>query len=134
MNHSVVLKASAIVNLVFGIPLLVAPNLLMGLYGAPELSGPGIYNSMLLGAVLIAFAVLNWGASQHSEAQAQIVVLSQAVGNTLGFIVALFRQLADATVPATAWLNVALFLVFAVLMTMLWIQGVEHTRTPHAHA
>jgi hypothetical protein len=62
MHHSPVMKAAAIVSVVFGLALLLAPNALVALYNAQPMSGPGLYNSSLYGGLLIGFGIINWMA------------------------------------------------------------------------
>jgi hypothetical protein len=119
MNRSLIMKALAVVSAVFGLLLLFSPNGLMAMYGAPEMNAPGVYNAMLYGGCLLALAVMNWTASSGTAVEARHVVLGTLVANTIGFVVALVRQVTEPTVPATAWLNVLLFLVFAVLFGYL---------------
>lgn len=119
MNRSLIMKTLAVVSAVFGLALLFWPNGLMAMYGAEPLNGPGVYNSMLYGGCLLALAVMNWVASDSRAAEARHVVLGTLVANALGFLVALVRQVTDQTVPPAAWLNVLLFLVFAILFGYL---------------
>ena len=119
MNRSMIMKTLAVVSAVFGLVLLFSPNGLMAIYGAQPLNAPGVYNSMLYGGCLLALAVMNWTASDSPAVEARHVVLGTLVANTLGFLTALVRQVTDETVPATAWLNVLIFLVFAVLFGYL---------------
>lgn len=119
MNHSSIMKILAVVSAVFGLAMLFSPNGLMAIYGAPEMNAPGVYNAMLYGGCLLALAVMNWSASHGTAVEAQHVILGTFVANMLGFLVALIRQVSDPTVPATAWLNVILFLVFAILFGYL---------------
>lgn len=130
MNHSSIMKAAAVVATVFGLALLFAPNALVTLYKAPAMNEPGIYNSMLYGALLLGFAVMNWTASQLSAPQARPVILGSFVAYALALAVALVRQLTVA-VPAAAWLNVAIFLVFAALYGYLAF-GHQPAGTPAA--
>lgn len=119
MNQSLIMRTVAVVSAVFGLALLLAPNGLLALYQAEQLNGPGVYNSMLYGACLIALAVMNWSASHASATEARHVVLGTFVANTLAFLVAIVRQLTDQTMPPAAWFNVLLFLIFAVLFGYL---------------
>lgn len=130
MNHSTILKAGAAVMALFGVALLFAPNALNEIYKAPAMNGPGVYNSMLYGGALIAFAVLNWQAAGDTFAGARRAILVTLVANAIGFVVTLSRQLMDASIPAMAWGNVAIFLVFTVLYGMLLLRG----ESPAAHA
>jgi hypothetical protein len=119
MNRSLIMKTLAIVSAMFGLVLLFSPNGLMAVYGAEQMNGPGVYNSMLYGGALLALAVMNWTASDGTAVEARHVVMGTLIANFLGFVVALVRQVTDQTVPATAWLNVILFLVFAILFGYL---------------
>jgi hypothetical protein len=119
MNRSLIMKTLAVVSAAFGLVFLFWPNGLMAVYGADSLNGPGVYNSMLYGGCLLALAVVNWTASDSGAAEARHVVLGTLVANTLGFFTALVRQVIDQTVPPTAWLNVLIFLVFAILFGYL---------------
>jgi hypothetical protein len=119
MNRSLIMKALAVVSAVFGLLLLFSPNGLMAMYGAEAMNAPGVYNAMLYGACLLALAVMNWTASSGTAVESRHVVLGTLVANTLGFVVALVRQVTDQTVPPAAWLNVLLFLVFAILFGYL---------------
>jgi glycerol uptake facilitator-like aquaporin len=91
----------------------------LALYKAEPLNAPGLYNSMLYGACLVALAVMNWSASKAGELEARHVVLGTFVAHAIALLVALFRQLTDPAVPPAAWLNVLLFLIFAVLFGYL---------------
>jgi hypothetical protein len=119
MSHAQVFRISAAVMMLFGLTLLLMPNVLLAMYGGQPMNGPGIYNSMLYGGVLVAMAVMNWMAASLLLAETRAIVLGNLVANCLGFLVAIFRQLTDATVPPTAWLNVAIFLVFVVMFAQL---------------
>ena len=123
MPQSALLKASAAVMAVFGAVLLLAPNALIVLYQAPAMNSPGVYNTMLYGTMLIAFAVLNW-ASAHAPvaAHAAPVLLGNLVGDVMGLAVTLYLQVTDPVVPRAAWTNVVLFLVFGVLFAQAWLR------------
>jgi len=125
MNHSLPLKVSALVYALFGLPLLFAPNALMEVYEAPQLNGPGVYNSMLLGATYVAFAVMVWVASQLPYREARPVMLGALLANGLGLLVAIYRQLVSADAVAAGWVNVAVLLVFSALYARLYFQGAE---------
>jgi hypothetical protein len=120
MKHSLVLKISAIVYIIFGVPLLLAPNALMAVYGVDPMNHVGVYNTMLFGATFIGLGVMTWVASQQEYREVRAVILGVLVANALGFAVALYRQLTQTEVPPSAWVNVALFLVFSVLYAKLY--------------
>src|SRR5258708_6759862 len=96
MSHSALFKVSAIIVAFFGVVLLLAPNLWIQLYGGPAQNSPGLYNTMLYGGVLIAFAVMNWAAAgATSAAQVGPVILGNLVADVLGLVVTLYLQLTD---------------------------------------
>ena len=128
MNHSTIMKAAAIVSALFGVALLLAPNALLEMYKGQQLNSPGIYNSMLAGAYLLAIAVMNWNASKEpSIAGARHVILGTFAGMILGLAVTVIRQLTDASLPASGWLNVVIFAVFSGLFGYL-----QFTQVPAA--
>jgi hypothetical protein len=119
MNRTLIMRSVAVVAMAFGLALLFAPNALLALYKAEQLNASGLYNSMLYGACLVALAVMNWSASKAGEMEARHVVLGTFVAHAIALLVALFRQLTDPAVPPAAWMNVVLFLIFAVLFGYL---------------
>ena len=114
MQRSVIMRATAAIAVLFGVPLLLAPNALLAMYRAGELNVPGVYNSMLYGACLVGLGVMNWLAATASRAEARPVIAGSTVVTVLGFLVAISRQLMDQA-PPMAWFNVVLFFVLAVL-------------------
>lgn len=128
MKHSLPLKISAIVYAVFGIPLLLAPNGLMAIYGVEPMNHVGIYNTMLFGAAYIGFAVMTWAASRLEYREARVAMLGALVANSLGFLVALYRQLTVPEVPAVSWVNV-LLLGFSWMYAMLYFQSTADRRS-----
>jgi hypothetical protein len=134
MNHRMILKAAAVVGLVFGIGLVFAPNSLMNMYRAETLVGTGVYNAMLLGGVLLGIAVMNWAASEAPEiAEIHYVLIGNLVANGACFLIALYRQLTSATAVPASWLNVAIFLVLGALFGYLYMSSPAGYKL-HAHA
>jgi len=120
VRHSIPLKVAAAVEVVFGLPLLLAPQWLVSQYGAPALGPSGIYNSMLLGGSLLAFAIMNWVASGAPAAHARTVVVGNVAGNVLGLLVTLQRQLFSPDAVPAGWVNVLIYLAFSVLFLVLY--------------
>jgi len=125
MTHALPMKIAAIVSALFGVALLFGPNALMAMYGTTELSGPGLYNSMLYGGALIAFGVMYWVASTLTEPEARTTMLGGLVGNGLGLLVALYRQFADTNTPVTGWVNIVIFLAFTIVFALLYLRSGE---------
>ena len=132
MNHALVLKISAIVYMIFGVPLLLAPNRLMAVYGVEPMNNVGVYNSMLFGATYIGLAVTTWMASHQEYREVRAVILGVLVANALGFVVALYRQLTQPEISPTAWVNVGLLLIFSVLYAKLYFRSTVDRRSAHS--
>lgn len=129
MNHSLILKLSAVVYIAFGIPLLLAPNALAAAYRVEAMNHVGVYNTMLFGTTFIGLAVMTWLASGQPYREVRSVILGLLVANALGFAVALYRQLTPPEASAAGWLNVVLLLVFSVLHAMLYFQPAGERRS-----
>ncbi len=122
MQRPTIMKTAAILAFVFGIPLLLAPNMLMAVYRSTELNLPGVYQAMLHGACLLALGAMNWMAAREPFAVARPVVVGTLVLMVLGSLVALLRQLAGLAPPA-AWLNVGIYLVLAGAYARMLLAG-----------
>jgi hypothetical protein len=120
MSQSMILRIGAAVSAVFGLALVFAPNQLVTAYGADELNQTGIYNSMLYGATLLGIAIMNWMASSASVEHARFVVLGNFAASAFAALVALVRQVGTDTAHTAGWINVAIFVLFAVLYGYLY--------------
>ncbi|SFB88232.1 hypothetical protein [Massilia yuzhufengensis] len=122
MNHRIILRIGAVVGSLYGLILVISPNTLMNLYRAQALQDTGLYFAMLSGAMLLGWAAMNWAASNAPQiAEIHYVLLGNLVTQVLGFLVSLVRQLSDAAVPQSGWLNVAIFLVFTAAFGYLYL-------------
>lgn len=113
MRLSYLLIGAAVLSLVYGVGFVLLPEQLAGLYGIATDDGGQLF-VRLFGAALVAFGVLtglgrNIGAGEMKGA----LLLSLLVLNALCFLVLLFAQLAG-TVNGLGWINVAVFLLFAL--------------------
>ena len=59
MKTSTLLVIYAAISLIFGIGFLFSPNLILSMYGL-ELDALGIFLARILGAAMLALAVLTW--------------------------------------------------------------------------
>lgn len=114
MYRTSAMRTSAVLAFIFGLPLLLSPNTLMAIYRSSDLNLPGVYQAMCHGAALIAFGVLQWTTARASAEVARPVVLASFVYTALGGAVAVTRQLAGLA-PVTAWLNVVIYVVLALV-------------------
>ena len=104
---------NAVISLVFGVASVLAPALLLSLYGI-TLSPAGIVVTRLLGAAFLGICVLTWLARDAPDSEARrAIVLGLFVENAIGFIVALLGQLAG--VPnVLGWSIVVIYLLLAL--------------------
>lgn len=114
MAQRTLMRTAAIVAFLFGIPLLLAPDALLALYRSVPLNVSGVHQAMLHGACLLAIGTMNWLAASAPQAAARPVIIGTLVLTVLGAAVSLTRQLAGLA-PVTAWLNLAIYLVLAIL-------------------
>ena len=111
VKHMMLIKA--IVCLVFGVGMLVAPAWLMGLYDM-DLGEAGVYMTRLLGASFLLLTLLLGLASQAGPSEARrAIAIGVIAGDLLGFVVALIGQISGAA-NALGWLTVALYLLLAL--------------------
>lgn len=121
MNHRLIFRLAAILGLAFGLALMLAPDALMNAYGAENLGLTGRHMAMLYGASLAGYGLMNWGASRAVDlAEIHYVLIGNLGGHALALIISLYRQLLIPETPETAWLNVAIFLVFTILFGYLY--------------
>lgn len=122
MSRPALMRTTAALAFLFGVPLLLSPHSLLALYRGIELNVSGVYQAMLHGACLVAIGVMNWLAAPAPQAAARPVIVGTLVLTVLGSAVAITRQLAGLA-PAAAWLNVALYVVLAVLYAWMLRPG-----------
>ena len=116
MKLSNLLVVSAVIATIFGVGFVVATGPLLAIYGI-TLDKTGTVVGQLFGAALIGFAVLNWFARNVTDPEARrAVVLSNLVGNLIGFVVILLGQLAGIA-NQLGWSNVAIY----ALLTLAWL-------------
>src|SRR5437879_13886634 len=67
----------AVVDFLFGIPLIVAPSTVLSLYGLST-DGTGLFVAQWLGAVFPILAWISWCARHWGDSEARCVVLRPA--------------------------------------------------------
>lgn len=113
MRLNMLLVVSAAIAAVFGAVFVVVPGPVAAIYGI-TLDKAGMLAAQLFGGALIGFAVLNWFARDVTDPTGrQAVVLSNLVGDTVGFVVILLGQL-SGIVNTLGWATVALNLLLAL--------------------
>ena len=105
---------NAVVCLLFGLSFVLMPGATVAMYGDENMGGQFKYVAQLFGSILIAFGAISWFARNSDQSKARdAIVLSQTIGNTLGFLVALINQFGGA-VNALNWSTVVIYLLFAL--------------------
>lgn len=116
------LKAAAIVGLAFGLGLLVAPTLLLKLYGL-AVDSAGVLISRLLGVEFIGFNVATWIAGDTDPyaagSGARSVVRGHAMSETIGALVSVWAAL-QGVGNALLWSVAATYLLFSA--AFIWAE------------
>jgi hypothetical protein len=103
----------ALVSAVFGLGFVLAPGLLLSIYGV-ETDLPFRYIGQLFGAALISLAVLAWSIRNIVQSEVRKAgVFALLVGEGIGFIVAIIRQL-NGALNVLGWSVVTVYLLLAV--------------------
>lgn len=112
MSLKTLFVLTAVVSAAFGLALLLAPARLMALY-ALNLDAGGLFISQLFGAALLGVAVVAWMA-RHAEASVarNAIITGFFICSAVGFVVSFTGRTLGAA-NALAWLNVAIYFLFA---------------------
>jgi hypothetical protein len=113
MKFSNLMVIKAIVCLVFGIPLLLVPGLLLSFYGI-TLGPGGVFMARVYGASLLGNLMLTWFARNAEDSEARrAIVLDLFIYDAIGFVVALLVQL-SGLMNVLGWSIVAIYLLLAL--------------------
>jgi len=113
MKFSYLMVIKAIVCLVFGIPLLLVPGLLLSFYGI-TLGPGGVFMARVYGASLLGNLMLTWFARNAADSEARrAIVLDLFIYDAIGFVVALLVQL-SGLMNVLGWSIVTIYLLVAL--------------------
>jgi hypothetical protein len=113
MSLTIFFLIRAIVALLFGIPLALAPAALVSMYGLAT-DAVGVLMARQVGATLIGIGVLCLSSRRATELKAlQGITLGLFIGDTAGFITSLVGQLSPGASPLH-WVNVVIWLLLAL--------------------
>jgi hypothetical protein len=119
MKYKTLMLIKAIVCLTFGFLLLVLPNWLLTLMGAPP-EAPGLFTARLYGAALVGSLMLTWHARDAGESKARrAIMLDLFVYDGIGFVVALWNVL-NGTLNWIGWGIVAIYAFFTIGFGYFW--------------
>jgi hypothetical protein len=101
----------AIVDLAFGIPLIVATSTILSLYGLST-DRTGTYAAQFLGATFIALAWLSWTARNWADEEPRRTLVRAAfLASAIGLVVSIAFQMSSAANTST-WVFVVLTAIF----------------------
>lgn len=113
MKLRALMVINAILAGVFGISFVLAPGYTLSQYGHTA-NAPLEYLGQLVGASLIAFAILTWSARNTPDSEARrAILLALFIGDAIGFIVALIAQLGGVD-NELGWSTVVIYLLLAL--------------------
>ena len=113
MRLNILMVINAVVAGVFGAAFVLIPGQVVSWYGVTA-DVQLVYVARLFGAALITFAVITWMARNAAASDArQAVVAGLAVGDIVGFVVALLAQL-GGVVNSLGWTTVVLYLLLGL--------------------
>jgi hypothetical protein len=113
MKLNTLMVINTIVAGVFGVAFIAVPWAVLTVYGVQP-SAQLLYVARLFGAALAAFAVMTWIARNAAASDARrAMVLGLAVGDAVGFVIALVAQL-GGVVNTLGWFTVAIYFLLGV--------------------
>ena len=109
------LTAASIGAFAFGLGFVLITVQIVSFYNV-ALNAGGVLVGQLFGATLISFGTLNWLARSVTDAKAlNAIVLTNLVGDAIGFVVALLGQLGGVGgINQLGWSTVAIYLLLAL--------------------
>ena len=103
----------ALVDVLFGIPLIFATASLLSLYGLST-DRTGTYVGQFLGGTFIGLAWLSWFARTWPEGEPrQVLIRASFIASGLGLVISLIFQLGPGSTAST-WVFVVLTAIFTV--------------------
>jgi len=113
MKLNTLMIVNAIVAAVFGLGFVFFPGQVTSWYSA-ETGATLEYVAQLLGAALLAFAVLTWSARNAVDSDARrAILMAMFVGDGFGFVIALIAQLGGVQ-NTVGWSTVAIYLLLGL--------------------
>ncbi|MBM3127452.1 MAG: hypothetical protein FJ009_02310 [Chloroflexi bacterium] len=113
MKFQTLMIIKAVVCLVLGVPILLAPEFLYFLFGA-SLNPSGAFVARQYGASLIGNLMLTWIARNAIESEARsAITLGLCVYDAIGLVITLVAQFTGVLGPL-GWFAALIYLFFAV--------------------
>lgn len=126
MRFRTMMVIKAVVCLVFGVTILLAPVWLYGIFGA-TLDGGGVFAAREYGAAMLGILVLTWCGRNAPESDLRrVVAAALCVYDALGLVVTLVALFTGA-IGALGWLVAALYLFLALGFGYFWLTSKRTT-------
>ena len=110
MKFKTFMTVYAVISAVFGIGFILAPGLLLPIYGF-EVGASINVIARLFGAALISLAIVAWSIRGVEESESRrAITLALFVGELAGLVVAFIGQL-GGVMNALGWVVVAIYLL-----------------------
>lgn len=115
------LSLTALASVIFGVPLLVIPDVLVSIFGI-KLDIAGNLFARILGASWLGYAVFNWNLRDSANQVVRQIVYGDLIVAVVGLILSLYT-VATNLGNALVWLWVVLFLSYGVAFVyFLWVR------------
>ena len=113
MKFQTLMIIKAVVCLVLGVPILLAPVFLYSLFGA-SINPGGVFAAREYGASLIGNLMLTWFARNAVESDPRrAIILDLCVYDAIGFVITLIAQFTGVLGPL-GWFAAVIYLFFAL--------------------
>lgn len=106
-------RLHALLALLYGLGLLLAPRMTIDLFSATPLTPQGALITRLFGAALLLIAQLAWEASRREESFRRPIARGLFVYVSTGFVVTLIGQMTGIW-KNSGWTNVLSYLIFVI--------------------
>lgn len=131
MKLSTLMLTKSVICFVTGALFVLAPGLLLAIFGVKNLDASLLFMTRLYGSAFILLGVMLWLARNDSGSEAlRAIVLAVLIGDGIAFVVALFGQLGDL-VNGLGWLMVVLYLFLSLGFGYFYLQIAKSSSTPH---
>lgn len=122
MKFNTLMVLNTIVAGVFGLVFVLVPAPFLSLYGVAA-GAQLAYVAQLFGAALLALAIVTWLARNTADTGARrAIVVALAVGDCVGFVIALIRQL-GGVVNGLGWATVVIYFLLMVAFGSFALRG-----------
>ena len=123
MKLSTLFVISAIIALLFGLGFMLIPAPLLSFY-AVELNTNGIFLARLLGTALFGYGLIAWLVRNSSYSAVRSIVLTFAVTDLIGFVIAIYYQL-QGIANALGWTTVFIYLLLGLGFSYFYLRPPE---------